>query len=189
MNRLKPGIPGPTLPLNVSPARRRWREYSPLNKGSENTRFAREAPLSQESRTASSWPAFTPRPLPNSSLFGEPLNRSTRSRVCRGDSPGRTPRAVNTEIRRATLKQFPTVGADRNRGKLLKGLVQALIKRPFNSLEPAVTKIPPCRSVFSPPLPPTSDIISAIWDLEGRHYEQTGSAVRSVEPGSSPPKD
>ncbi len=36
------------MSLNVSPAGRRWREYSPLNKGSENTRFAREAALSAE---------------------------------------------------------------------------------------------------------------------------------------------
>ena len=143
----------------------------------------------KESRTASNWPAFPPRPLPNSSLFGEPLNRSTRSRGRCGDSPGRTPRAVRTEIHRATPNSFSTVRANQNRAKLLKCLVQALIKRPFNSSDPAVTEIPPFRSEFSPPLPPTSDSISAKWDLEGRHHEQTGSTVRSVEPGSSPPKD
>ncbi len=125
----------------------------------------------KDSRAASSRPAVSPRSLPNSRLFGKPLDRSTRSRGCRGSCSGRTSRAVRTDNLRATPKQFPTVGANRSRAKPVKELVRALIKRPFKSSGPAVTEIPPCRSVFLPDLPPTSDSMSAIWDLEGRRHQ------------------
>ncbi len=122
----------------------------------------------QNCRAASSRSAVSPRSLPNFRLFGKPLDRSTRSRGCSGGCSGRTSRAVRTDNLPATPKQFPTVGANRSHAKPVKERVRALIKRPFKSSGPTVTEIPPCRSVFSPDLPPTSDSMSAIWDLEGR---------------------
>ncbi len=126
----------------------------------------------KDCRAVPSRSAVPPRPLPNSRLFGKALDRLTRSRGCPGCCSGRTSRTVRTENLPSTPRQFPTVEANRSHAKPIKERVRALIKRQFGSSGLAVTEIPPCRSVFLPDLPPTSDSMSAIWDLEGRRHQQ-----------------
>ena len=130
-------------------------------------------------------PPASPKPLPNSSSFGKPLDLLTRRRDAEA--------VVLVELRgpgeQRTSKQFPkqlpTGGTDRSHAKPVKERVRALIWRPFPSSRPAVTEIQPCRTVFSPDLSPTSDSMSAIWDLEGRRYQQP--SIPLSDPGVAVP--